>query len=236
MASLHCAVCPWHAHVNPDAAATLLYADNRAAPTGHHAIINSDIMVVEFWNSQTYFPGPPMAEYPPGPQLVWAGEKFLHLPGAEEVGLSLPPLPPLTPENCSLGCNDVPRSSLTVSPWKLCRLFNSEADKKTGQSSRTWGGCSAVPSERWQNLGMGTPMMGQFKGWVKGCPWVWLEAGQHRVARLMHRKVFWDTLCSWRAAAAGRQQYGSSFATRPATGTTCLHRTGATCLGQDTHA
>lgn len=37
------------------------------------------------------------------------------------------------------------------------------------------------------------PEMGQDKGWVKGCPWVWKEAGQHRVARVMQRKVSWDT-------------------------------------------
>lgn len=67
---------------------------------------------------------------------------------------------------------------------------------KRSQNSRTWGGCSAVPSERWQD----TPEMGQDKGWVEGCPWVWVEAGQHRVAKVMHRKVSWDTQCSWRAA------------------------------------
>lgn len=81
-----------------------------------------------------------------------------------------------------------------------------------------------------------TPEMGQDKGWVKGCPWVWMEAGQHRVARMMHRKVSWGTQCIWRAVAAGGQQYGSSAAARPATGTTCLRKTGATCLGQGTHA
>lgn len=45
LASLHYAVHPWHTHVKPDAA-TPLHADNRAGPAEHHAIINSNIMVV----------------------------------------------------------------------------------------------------------------------------------------------------------------------------------------------
>lgn len=81
--------------MNPDAA-TPLCADNRVAPTGHHANTNSDIMVVEFWSSQNFFPGLPMAEYPRGSQLLWVGEKLLHLLGAAgEIGLSLLPLPSL---------------------------------------------------------------------------------------------------------------------------------------------